>query len=107
MTNEHIIDLVLQNLIDDVTNICCICLEELHENTTTLPCKHGIHTECLNNLLNHTNRCPLCNTQIKTTRTLHIDFSTRDTVELYYCCFFYFICSSFVFYIFLVSMLRF
>ena len=51
-----------------MTNICCICLEEIHTDCTPYTCSHIIHTHCAN-LWNKP--CPLCKSNFKKS---HIQF---------------------------------
>ena len=46
---------------------CSICLEEysLEEKICYLPCFHYFHSECIKNWTKKSNRCPLCNNEIK------------------------------------------
>jgi hypothetical protein len=43
--------------------MCCICLIE-KGNYITLDCSHKIHKSCLKILLNYSNKCPMCRSQI-------------------------------------------
>ena len=46
-------------------NNCSICLDELNDSVKILNCKHKLHKECLQELLNQKiNKCPLCKTEI-------------------------------------------
>ena len=44
--------------------ICAICLNDLNENTTRLPCGHGFHTECIEYWFQRSNECPQCREEI-------------------------------------------
>ncbi|ANZ77989.1 BA75_04750T0 [Komagataella pastoris] len=44
---------------------CPICLEDLTEKCTLLPCGHPLHDECLKELLKDSGDCPLCNTKLR------------------------------------------
>ena len=44
--------------------MCCICLEEDNEEYIKLHCSHIIHKHCLNKLLDFSNKCPMCRTNI-------------------------------------------
>jgi|688.fasta_scaffold157776_3 hypothetical protein len=40
---------------------CCICLEPINStNITTTYCNHTFHNDCIKNLYNYNNKCPLC-----------------------------------------------
>ncbi len=68
---------------------CCICLEELDDQSTTLECNHKFHTNCVDKLYDKI--CPLCRNVISTksdTLTSHKDltineqFSTIENLDL-------------------------
>lgn len=41
--------------------ICAICLDELEEESVSLPgCGHRFHTACILNCVRHDTRCPVC-----------------------------------------------
>ena len=51
----------MQNLHNE-ENICCICYENLTENTHTLICGHSYHCGCIINWFRDSHKnCPLCN----------------------------------------------
>ena len=52
-----------QEEIEDLRDICAICLDELKAAKVT-PCKHYFHTMCLKKWLNVQNKCPMCHTTI-------------------------------------------
>jgi len=44
--------------------MCCICLEENNNNNITLQCGHKLHKKCLKELLDYSNKCPMCRQNI-------------------------------------------
>ena len=71
-------------------NECCICLEELTNETeqnTELLCKHKIHTNCFKNLQNYTKNintsleCPLCRHEIELNNIVEPDITNENTTE--------------------------
>ena len=45
-----------------MTEICCICLDKVKNNSNPYVCKHLIHIECANQWKNS---CPLCKSNLK------------------------------------------
>jgi len=41
---------------------CCICREDIRpgDERTSLPCKHGFHTSCVNTWFSTKSSCPVC-----------------------------------------------
>lgn len=65
----------------DQTTDCVICLDEMHEDTITFPCKHKLHNVCFSQYLMHKLQhvgqhsqtlivCPLCQKIILTIQKL-------------------------------------
>ncbi len=46
---------------------CSICLCELNEEISGLPCSHSFHSECIRPWAEKNNSCPLCRTPIAPT----------------------------------------
>jgi hypothetical protein len=44
--------------------MCCICLIEDNKNYITLKCSHKLHKFCLKELLEYSNKCPMCRQRI-------------------------------------------
>ena len=44
--------------------MCCICLEENNRKYIKLNCGHKIHKSCLKELLEYSNKCPMCRSKI-------------------------------------------
>ena len=40
--------------------MCCICLIQDNKNYITLNCGHKLHKHCLKNLLDYSDKCPMC-----------------------------------------------
>lgn len=43
---------------------CSICLNNINQNATALPCCHLFHSNCINEWRKRTNECPICRHQI-------------------------------------------
>jgi hypothetical protein len=58
---------------------CCICLEDMKNDITTMKCGHRIHKQCFNDFKNYTfenNKhllCPLCRKTIKTNYCANVE----------------------------------
>lgn len=52
--------------VNSVEKNCAICLSNFDESdqVSGLPCSHLFHTECINQWLENTPRCPICRTDI-------------------------------------------
>ncbi len=49
---------------------CSICLEDITGNTTTLPCKHKFHSDCIVQLAHK--KCPMCRRKISSVIFNHL-----------------------------------
>jgi E3 ubiquitin-protein ligase AIP2 len=47
---------------------CPVCMQDLFDGDTVvvLPCKHGMHPECIGPWLEQTNSCPTCRAELPT-----------------------------------------
>ena len=62
-------------------NNCSICLDELNDSVKILNCKHKLHKECLQELLNQKiNKCPLCKTEIFLEKNIIYSFDCYCTI---------------------------
>lgn len=62
---------------------CCICLNYINENNNTvLKCGHKFHFDCILNVLNSKNACPICRKQIITQPT-NEDYESIESDDLY------------------------
>lgn len=62
---------------------CCICMNNINENNNTvLKCGHKFHFDCILNVLNVRNACPICRRQI-TNQSLDEDYESMGSNDLY------------------------
>jgi hypothetical protein len=61
-------------------NPCVICLEEISEKSTALPCRHPYDYICLLNWLELRQTCPLCNAAVHTIEVF--DKNSKKTVQV-------------------------
>ncbi|KAI8789753.1 RING finger protein 24 [Biomphalaria glabrata] len=64
---------------------CSVCLEEFKkgEKIAVCTCRHGFHSKCLEQWLEHKNNCPLCKAPVRNRigeRTVLISHATTSSV---------------------------
>ena len=64
---------------------CVICLMEEPENVIKLKCQHMFHKDCINKWFQHSNRCPICRTNLRDfqdTILTNSTYSSDDEISL-------------------------
>jgi hypothetical protein len=65
---------------------CAICLEINNENSKVLNtgCNHKFHEKCIEELLQHHNKCPICKKKIKITNKIITNNIIKNTINVIY-----------------------
>mmetsp|Transcript_8069 Transcript_8069/g.17365 ORF Transcript_8069/g.17365 Transcript_8069/m.17365 type:complete len:290 (+) Transcript_8069:164-1033(+) len=63
--------------------VCAICLDVVGDGDTVkrLPCDHLFHSRCISKWVRRTNRCPLCNTQVKTSGSTAPEITNTNSIS--------------------------
>ena len=73
-------------MLDQISDECSICLEELYSNLIILECNHIFHTECINQLMQIDNLnkfyCPLCRDTITIKNPTYLTLEIDDVKQI-------------------------
>lgn len=73
------IDTVIQHINENKDNSCSICLEKITNLSILNVCGHVFCTECINTIVSHSSKCPLCRRTISSKNIIDIN-DTEPTV---------------------------